>query len=259
MSMRLAPPWALLHVPHDSRLVPAEVRSQFCVSDEELLREILRMTDHHTAALFGPLTVPGMCISSPVSRLVVDCERYAIDREEPMTEVGMGVIYTNTSEGKLLRRDLRATEREALLATYYLPHHQRLEFAVSQALANFGRALIIDCHSFASVALPYENSVGVRRPGICLGTDSFHSPDALVKTFEDSFTQAGYDVAIDSPFAGSMVPNSRLNFDTRVSSIMVEVNRALYCDEVTGAPSEGFEFVALSIRGAILRAIDAFG
>jgi len=36
------PPWVILHIPHDSSVVPSEVRSQFLLSDAELKLERIR-------------------------------------------------------------------------------------------------------------------------------------------------------------------------------------------------------------------------
>jgi N-formylglutamate deformylase len=63
---------------------------------------------------------------SAVSRLVVDMERFADDKQEVMSKVGMGVIYTNGSQKQVIRSQLEDNERAALLSNYYLPHHNDL-------------------------------------------------------------------------------------------------------------------------------------
>lgn len=64
------PPWVLLHIPHDSMVIPAEIRSQFHLDDEMLVLELQRMTDHTTRVLFAPLIMDQNVICSSVSRLV---------------------------------------------------------------------------------------------------------------------------------------------------------------------------------------------
>ena len=61
------------------------------LSDKELSAKLLRMTDHYTHVIF------------PVSRLIIDPERFPDDLMETTSEVGMGVIYTRTSDGRVLR------------------------------------------------------------------------------------------------------------------------------------------------------------
>jgi len=43
-----------------------------------------------------------------------------------------------------------------------------------------------------------------------------------------AFKALGYDVAIDSPFSGTIVPLKHYHKDQRVTSVMIEVNRSLY-------------------------------
>lgn len=69
-------PWWAFHVPHDSTAIPPEARDQFVLPNDLLAQEILRMTDHHTFDFFA-LDVPThQVVRIPVSRLVVDVERF---------------------------------------------------------------------------------------------------------------------------------------------------------------------------------------
>lgn len=80
----------IFHVPHDSTDIPADVRNQFALDDQQLKNEILKMTDHFTARLFCSDIVPQNIVRAPVSRLVVDVERFVEDSAEPMAGKGMG-------------------------------------------------------------------------------------------------------------------------------------------------------------------------
>jgi len=65
----------ILHIPHSSKIIPADVRPQFLHSDEELTNEIIRMTDSYTDELFNCQSASSIVFS--VSRLVTDPERLA--------------------------------------------------------------------------------------------------------------------------------------------------------------------------------------
>jgi N-formylglutamate amidohydrolase len=253
------PDWVVLHVPHDSTHIPDEVRSQFVVGDSELHLEITRMTDHLTKDLFGHMVKADRVVYSPVSRLVVDVERFEDDAQEAMSIRGMGAIYSKTSDGHSLRRDLATKEREYLLETYYRPHHARLEDIVNACLRKYQRALIIDAHSFPSVALPYEVDQSSIRADFCIGTDAFHTAPELRKAFVEAFSTHGYSVAVDTPFSGSMVPASKYLVDARVQSIMVEVNRRLYLDEDLGVANSDFVRIKSHIGASISSAITNWG
>lgn len=49
----------LLHLPHSSTFIPAEIRSTFLLSDDELEAELLAMTDCYTDELFMPASSLG--------------------------------------------------------------------------------------------------------------------------------------------------------------------------------------------------------
>ena len=250
------PRWVVLHVPHDSTAVPVHVRSQFLLDEAELERELDRMTDHLTLAIFADPLSEAVVIRAPVSRLVVDVERFPDDAQEPMAARGMGAVYTTTSQLTPLRRRLSTGEREALMQAYYRPHHAMLEGAVAKALEQHGRCLVLDCHSFPSAALPYEmGDASKARPDICIGTDDFHTSDELAAAFTAAFRRDAWRVSLNAPFAGALVPRSRYRCDTRVAAVMVEVNRGLYLREADATPAEDFEDVARRIRESCIEAI----
>lgn len=250
------PPWVVLHIPHDSTVVPAQARQQLLLTDSALTLELQRMTDHFTHLLFAEPPGDAAVVRAPVSRLVVDVERFADDSTEPMAARGMGAIYNVTSHLAPLRRRLSPAEREALLRLWYYPHHEKLEAAVALAVERYGRCLVIDGHSFPANALPYEGSdQSLDRPDICIGSDSFHTPQALEQAFVDAFDRGGWRVAVNEPFAGALVPASRYRTDPRVEAVMVEVNRKLYLDPVSFEPNVDFIRISSEIKSRCVEAI----
>jgi N-formylglutamate deformylase len=77
----------IVHLPHASRLVPSTVRDQFVVTDAKLESELARMTDHATDRLFTTDDPRVQPFVFPVSRLVVDPERFEHDADEPMAAI----------------------------------------------------------------------------------------------------------------------------------------------------------------------------
>ncbi len=251
------PPWVILHIPHDSSVIPSDVRPQFLVSDAELKLELQRMTDHFTLALFAEPHGDATVVRAPVSRLVVDVERFPDDSAEPMAARGMGAVYEVTSHLAPLRRQLSPVEREALMLTWYHSHHNRLEAAVTDVVERYGRCLIIDGHSFPGAALPYENAdPAVERPDICIGSDPYHTSKMLEQAFVEAFDRNGWHVAVNDPFAGALVPASRYRVDPRVTAVMVEVNRNLYLDSVSFEPNSQYVAIAVKVKEYCLDAIE---
>jgi N-formylglutamate amidohydrolase len=166
-------PFALLHIPHSSKNIPEDARASLKLTEKELNNELLKMTDSYTNELFRCDPQLTRAIVFPVSRLVVDPERFLDDEKEEMAKKGMGVVYTKTSGGQDLRSSLMPEDKEHLINQYYKPHHAELERSVGAAFKNWGACLFIDCHSFPSIPLSYEFDQSTDRPDICIGTDSF--------------------------------------------------------------------------------------
>jgi N-formylglutamate deformylase len=227
----------ILHIPHSSRVIPESMRDQFVLRDAELSAELTLMTDAFTDELFS--LAGATILRFPISRLVVDVERFPDDADEPMSKVGMGMIYTRTTSGLNLRRALEAQERTSLVSIYET-HHQALSRQVSSELARQGNALVVDCHSFPSCPLPCDRDQSVPRPDFCIGTDSFHTPEALAESTALNLRKLGYTVRLNRPYEGTLVPMESYKRDRRVASIMIEVNRRLYMDEMTGMKSGEF-------------------
>ena len=199
--------------------------------------ELLPMTDWYTDELF--INGIGTPIVAPVSRIVCDTERFRNDEDEPMSIIGMGVCYTRTHDLKYgIPRN--QGHRERTLCSIYDVHHRKLQEAVDSALMNHKTALILDCHSFSPVPLPYEPDRDPDRPDICIGTDPFHTPPELTQQAVEFFRSKGYSVKTDSPYSGTIVPVKHLHRTGEVHSIMVELNRGLYLKSGTSQKSDYF-------------------
>jgi N-formylglutamate amidohydrolase len=246
----------VLHIPHSSTVIPDSVRPALLLTEKEVQEELLRMTDAYTDELFRCDSVAS--VRYPVSRIVVDPERFENDEDEVMSQVGMGVVYTRISDGRPLRHVPTPSDREALLAAYYRPHHAALTDAVGGAVRQHSRCLVVDCHSFPSNPLPYELDRRPDRPDICIGTDPFHTPAELADEVIKGFRLHGYTVAINRPFAGALVPATFYRRDANVAALMIEVNRALYMDERTGAKSNRFAETSASVQEVVARSARRF-
>ena len=228
----------ILHIPHSS------TNTNGVTFDRDITHELNIMTDLFTDELFDHQNAERVVLN--VSRLLCDVERYTDPSLEPMEHYGMGVCYTKTSIGDTLRA-VDDEERNRIIETYYKSHHRRLENVIRSQLSRLETVFIVDCHSFSGTQLKHEEDSN--RPDICLGTDDEHTPSELVDELVAYFATNGHTVAINSPFAGTMVPTVyRGNND--VKSVMLEINRNLYLDEHF-QKSESFDRVKDLIAGAL--------
>ncbi|RYG17004.1 hypothetical protein EON82_24370, partial [bacterium] len=218
--------------------------------DADLHTELIRMTDRYTDEL---VHLPGADrLVFPISRLVVDPERFRDDADEPMSSRGMGAVYTQTHDGRPLKN---VTNREELLRRYYDPHHEALGRWARESVEEHGTALIVDCHSFASRPLLCDLNQKEPRPEMNIGTDSFHTPPELAERLKESLEAEGWSVGMNWPYSGTLVPMWSYGKDPRVKSVMIEVRRRLYMDEVTGEKLAGFDQVAQRLSGALAHAL----
>ena len=248
-------PPAVVHLPHASQVIPEDVLGSFVILSDAVKAELLLMTDRYTDELFCLPNEIATSIVFPVSRLVVDPERFIEDAQEPMSAKGMGVVYTRTSDGRRLRKDLPPFLRQELLNRYYFPHHRRLSQAVEAALEKHGNCLVIDGHSFPSKPLPHEPDQTPKRPGICIGTDEFHTPAWLSELAVAIFREQGFEVDVNRPFGGTIVPEPFFQREPNVFSVMIEVKRSLYMVEQSGRRLPGFQDFTTVLRNALTQLI----
>ncbi len=234
----------ILHVPHASRELTTASRGGLRLGDAELADELDHLTDAHTdlIATRAAAARPWIFVNR-LSRLVVDPERFPDEREE-MLAVGMGAVYTHGYAGRRLR-----DPDPGLIKTHFEPYAAAVADLVGERLAATGRAVLIDVHSYATVALPYELHGDGPRPQICLGTDGFHTPSALVAAAVAAF--GAFETAVDTPFAGTYVPLRYYRQEPAVTALMIEIRRDTYMTEPGGPPHPGLDDVAAALTTLI--------
>ncbi|GIF21926.1 N-formylglutamate amidohydrolase [Actinoplanes tereljensis] len=239
----------ILHVPHASRALTGVARDSLLITDSELTSELDHLTDAHTDVLASraasAVAVRPWIFANRWSRLVVDPERFLGPAEE-MLAVGMGAVYTHGFAGRKLRDD-DPVRAEAALQAHYHPYARGLADLVAERIATTGRAVILDVHSYPTRALPYELHGDDPRPPVCLGTDDFHTPPALIAAAVSAFGE----FACNTPFAGCYVPSDRWQVDDRVWSLMIEIRRDWYMAEPGGAFHAGLDVLAGGLAGLI--------
>lgn len=209
----------------------------FLVDSTILNKEILKLTDWYTDDLF--YSDEDEMIMADFSRIFCDPERFTDDTLEIMAQYGMGVLYVNSDEGKVIRK-VTPEFKEKVLQNYYWKHHKKFSEEVNNQLRFFGKALIIDCHSYPSIPLKRDLDKNPDRPDFNIGTDSFHTPQLLIDISMAFFELEGYSLGIDWPYKGSIVPIEHYNKNKNVQTIMLEINRALYMNEATNEKVEKY-------------------
>jgi N-formylglutamate amidohydrolase len=240
----------ILHIPHSSVMIP--FYDGYLSNEAQLKQEQLILTDWFTDDLFS--NEDTITIMAPFSRLFCDVERFANDSKETMSRVGMGVLYSRYDDGTPLRA-MTPELRAMIIKEYYIPHHKKLADAVDGQLKQFGKAIIIDCHSFPDVPLKRDLNQSPNRPDYCIGTDDFHTSDTLVQIAKGFFREQHLTVGINTPYSGSIVPLAYYQKDKRVQSIMLEVNRRLYLLPETNTRSANFFKIKATVKDFVARIV----
>jgi N-formylglutamate amidohydrolase len=233
----------ILHIPHASTNIP--LSEGYLVDSAALENEMLKLTDWYTDDLF--YSENDEMIVAEFSRIFCDTERFPDDSQEIMAQFGMGVLYEKNDDGEVIRR-VTPELKNRILNDYYWKHHQKFNEAVNNQLNLFDKALIIDCHSFPAVPLNRDLDKSPKRPDFNIGTDAFHTPVELIDLSVSFFEKAGYTSGVDWPYKGSVVPPEHYQKNKKVSTIMLEINRALYLNEPSNLKSEKYQQTKQIVR-----------
>ena len=80
----------IANIPHSSIFIPQELNGSFLLNNDDLQKELLRMTDFYTDEIFSCVTeLGGISVIYTYSRLVLDPERFRDDKKERMADKGM--------------------------------------------------------------------------------------------------------------------------------------------------------------------------
>ena len=148
---------------------------------------------------------------------------------------GLGTIARIVaSRREIYRSKLSFADAEQRINGVYKPYHRALRDLVSRAWDNFGFCLLVDCHSMPSTGLPVENDGDGRTIDIVLGDRGGMSCAGIVTdVIENTLVAQGYRVTRNNPYAGGYTTQHYGDPANGVHAIQIEINRALYMDEMT--------------------------
>jgi N-formylglutamate amidohydrolase len=209
----------IFHIPHSSEIIPNYTGFNTLL----IQNEINLLTDFDTDLIFDVPNTKQLVAN--FSRIFCDVERLP-DIEEEMFQCGRGFFYTNRDNGQILRQDVD-NFKQYVYNEYYVQHHLKLEQMIAKTIDEVGFATIIDCHSFANTPFETDLNQDINRPDICIGTSETNTPFWLINKIDNLFDLNGFDVRINNPYSGTIVPTKYIG-DNRVHSIMIEINRNLY-------------------------------
>jgi N-formylglutamate amidohydrolase len=236
--------------------------------------EMRRSEDVDVDLLFGGVVECGgslMRVKFPRAYVDVNREPYELDPKmfggklPPFANTrslrvasGLGTIPRTVGEGHDIYRVLPTVD-EALerIETLYKPYHRALARALLTAQRRHGLAVLVDCHSMPSAAVPRSDGI---KCDIVIGDRFGTSTDpAIPDCIEASLSAMGYSVARNRPYAGGFITEHYGNPHLGVHAVQIEINRSLYLDERRITRLHGFDGLREDLTRAAAELIEFVG
>jgi len=156
---------------------------------------------------------------------------------------GLGTIARIVSDSEeIYAHTLPVHDAIERIETVYKPYHACLRDALAGIRAQFGYAILVDCHSMPSLA---RTAIGRNRPDFILG-DRYGSSCAspIVNAVAGTLKSMGYTVGRNKPYAGGFITEHYGRPGEHLHALQIEVNRGLYMNETDYSPSSGYRGLA---------------
>jgi N-formylglutamate deformylase len=244
-------------IPHSGERVPPEAVWLQGLTEPVLMRDVDRYVDLLYVPTLQKLQVPFV---------LAQCHRYVIDlnRKEdefdqdsvvgapwPSGKHPKGLHWSKTTFGEtLITKPMTMAVHDFLVKQYYDPFHVQVQNQVQSFAA--AEIFHIDAHSMPSQGTAMHNDPGERRADVVVS--DFHGKSAR-KDFVDliikSFQEAGLRVAYNWPYFGGGITQRYGQPEQGHHTVQVELNRALYMDEVSKKQSADFVQTRQKIEKAL--------
>ena len=263
------PPTPLVFAsPHSGRHYPDDMMSATALdarairqSEDAFVDDLLQEAPALGAAL----------ITAGYARAYIDLNRDAFELDAAMfsdelpeyakgrtarVAAGLGAIARVVSEGQeIYDRKLTFAEARARIDGAHRPYHTALDQLLVETRQAHGLAILIDWHSMPAAAAtsgsrdrPFDMVLGDRFGASCNGL--------LISRVERALHAMGYRVARNTPYAGGYTTEHYGRPSQRIHALQIEINRALYLNEVTLAPTAHFATLQANIE-ALTRSLAA--
>jgi N-formylglutamate amidohydrolase len=163
---------------------------------------------------------PGMISPSPDSHGLIHGAK---------VRAGLGLLpRLLPGVGELWSRRLTSAELEERLSATHEPYHRAVGVQLARAKAEFGQAVLIDCHSMP----PLPSERGRRKVDIVIG-DRFgrSAADPYVDAAMMTIATHGLHAARNLPYAGGYTLDRHGSPRRDIHALQIELDRSLYLDE----------------------------
>lgn len=256
-----------LNSPHSGECFP----ESFLAASQLPRATLRRASDLFVDELFRPAVAGGI----PLMRAVLPRSYLDLNREpfelDPRLIAGALPIDANTrslrvagglgtiprvigDQVEIYSGKIGLDEALARIEKAYVPYHLRLHRELAARQRRHGRVVLVDLHSMPSQSLPRQ---GRAMPDIIIGDRFGASCDpALVDHAEQVATRLGFRVARNHPYAGGYITEHYGRPALGWHALQIEINRALYMDEMQLEPHAGFEAVSSVLSDLVINLVE---
>lgn len=235
---------------HATALDEKAIRS----SEDAYVDQLFRAAPHHGAP-FLMARAPRAYVdlnrgSDELDPGVVEGVRHVA--HNPRISSGLGVIPRVVANGRAIYRGkISRAQAQRRISDVWLPYHETLQRLLTEGRRDFGRAILVDCHSMPHEAID-SISAGGKTPEVVLG-DRFGAAcgPEIIDRIEAAFAAAGLRVARNAPFAGAYITQHYGRPSKRQHVVQVEIDRSLYMDERRIELNENFVALQRLMTGVI--------
>ena len=141
----------------------------------------------------------------------------------------------------------------------YFPYHYKLKKLLDQTKLEFGKVILIDCHSMPMWSTHSLRSSDGKSPNIVLGNrfGSSCSSD-IMEQIKSSFEDAGFRVSQNIPFSGAYILKNYGRPSINQHAIQIEIDRGLYLNEKLVEKSDKYYDLKYKLK-TVIRDIVSIG
>lgn len=231
--------------PHSGSIYPEDFGHAI---DRMTLR---RSEDAHVDEMFGAVTEHGATLLHALfPRSYIDPNRsdddidvgmfaeawpHAVNPSSKTLSRGVGLIWKDMKAlGTIYDRKLSVAEITNRIEGYWRPYHDALADLLDAAHAAHGKVIHIDCHSMASMGdRTTEDGVVARPDFVVSDRDGTTCAPEVLDCVVGYLRAQGFSVAINDPYKGFELVRRHGRPAEGRHSLQIEINRALYMDEIT--------------------------
>ena len=164
-----------------------------------------------------------------------------VNTRSPRISAGLGTLARVVTSGEEIYADKQNFEQTKFaIENLYMPYHAALQDLLDDGIRRFGCCLLIDCHSMPSIGGPMDRDPGFRRVDFVLGDRHGTSCDGRITDhIETTLKDMDYVVTRNAPYAGGHTTLHYGQPGKAQHALQIEINRALYMDELRIERGEG--------------------